>query len=304
MENNMINQPFNLTELIDSGYNFLDGIFNNITNGITITDENSYILYVNQAFSTITGYSKTEAIGNKPGFLHSGKHNKEYYTSMWHSIHNKGYWSNEIWNRHKNGHLLPEWITITKLTGKHKTFYIAIFSDITILVDKTKQTLNLAYTDPLTGLYNRTFIDTIFEINKKASRNLALLFIDLNKFKLLNDTYGHLAGDMGLKYTAEAIKTSIRDTDTAIRFGGDEFLILLDNITSRDKVIEICTRIKEAITQPFEYENNLIYINISIGAALFPTDSDNFNELIKLADKAMYKSKSTHQYLNFYTESI
>ncbi|MDF1758648.1 MAG: diguanylate cyclase [Legionellaceae bacterium] len=302
-----------LVELINHGFDSLKGIFDDISNGITITDESSKILYVNPGFTNITGYSRDDAIGNNPGILHSGLQDKAFFEQMWESIHTKGRWSGEIWNRHKQGHLIPEFLTITKIQHEKQIFYFAVFSDITVLIEKNKAKLNLALTDPLTRLPNRSFLNEAFKYitsqhdrdehgKNKIGSQVALLFADVNKFKLVNDNFGHLAGDEVLSYLASAIKSSLRGVDVAIRYGGDEFVILLNKITKREEITAICNRIHKTLEKPLHYDGNDHFVKINIGVALYPKESDSVTDLIKKADDAMYYAKKNQIQLYFHED--
>jgi len=299
-----------LADIIKLGFDSIKGIFDDISNGITITDESSTILYVNPGFTTITGYSREEALGNNPGMLHSGLQDKVYFEKMWHSIIKKGRWSGEIWNRHKQGHLIPEFLTITQIKSEQQIFYIAVFSDISVLIEKNKKELDLALTDPLTRLPNRSFLNKAFEYitsqytrdkhgKKESQYQVALLFIDVNKFKAINDNYGHLAGDEVLSFIASSIKCSLRDIDVAIRYGGDEFIILLNNITKPEEIVLICNRINLCLEKPLSYENHDHYVKINIGVALYPEQANTLTHLIKRADDAMYYAKKNGHLIYF-----
>ncbi|MDX2345475.1 MAG: diguanylate cyclase [Legionella sp.] len=299
-----------LADIIKLGFDSLKGVFDDISNGITITDESSKILYVNPGFTTITGYSRKEALGNNPGMLHSGLQDKAYFEKMWQSITTKGRWSGEIWNRHKKGHLIPEFLTITQIKSEAKIFYIAVFSDISVLIEKNKEKLNLALTDPLTHLHNRNFLKEGFkyitnqynrdEHGKSDSKNqVALLFADVNKFKLINDNYGHLAGDEVLSFIASAIKNALREVDVAIRYGGDEFVVLLNKITKKEEIIDICNRINQTLAKPLHYEKHDHFVKINIGVALYPSEATTLTDLIKKADDAMYHAKQSGSQLCF-----
>ncbi|MDF1684159.1 MAG: diguanylate cyclase [Legionellaceae bacterium] len=299
-----------LADIIQLGLESLKGIFDDISNGITITDESSTILYVNPGFTKITGYSREEALGNNPGMLHSGMQDKAYFEEMWRSITQDGRWSGEIWNRHKQGHLIPEFLTITQIKSDQHIYYIAVFSDISVLIEENKKKLNLALTDPLTRLPNRSFLNEAFNYmtnqyirdqhgKKESEYQIALLFIDVSKFKAINDQYGHLAGDNVLRFIASSIKSSLRDIDVAIRYGGDEFIILLNKITHNDKISHICKRIHTLLEQPLSYEDHDHYVKINIGVALYPEQANTLTDMIECADEAMYHAKKHDQFICF-----
>lgn len=301
-----------LPEIITTGAEGLNGIFEEITNGITITDEHSKVIYVNPAFTHITGYQAKEVIGDNPGILHSGRHDKLYYENMWKEIHTLGRWQGEIWNRRKSGEIIPELLTITKIVDNH-TFYVGVFSDISFLVQENKVKINLALHDPLTGLCNRSLLDDRFDlILREYKRNslacqgntkqVALLFIDLDRFKQFNDTYGHLVGDGILVFVAHVLQSCARSVDTVARIGGDEFAVILSDITSQDEVENYCKRVRDAISIGKEIQGERLIPALSIGACFFPSQATDFDTLTARADKAMYYAKRHKTYLSFYSE--
>lgn len=303
-----------LQDIIMAGPNGLKNIFEEISNGITITDEHSRIIYVNRAFTTITGYQANEIIGDNPGILHSGRHDKLYYEKMWKEIVACDRWQGEIWNRRKSGEIVPELLTITKINTKNnKHFYIGVFSDISFLVQENETKINLALHDPLTGLCNRSLLidrfDVILDQYKRDSfkhenntKQVALLFIDLDHFKKLNDTHGHLVGDSILVFVAHVLKSCSRGIDTIARIGGDEFAVILSNIMTQKDVEDYCTRVRKALSLGKEVNGVLLIPELSIGACFFPSQATDFDTLIARADKAMYHSKRNNAYLTFYSE--
>ncbi len=313
----MTNTPeqFNsLVNIIAIGRDALEGVFNEISNGITITDEHSRIIYVNPAFTKITGYQTNHVIGDNPGILHSGRHNKVFYKKMWDNIHRFGRWQGEIWNRHQDGRIIPELLTITKIGNNQQgVFYIGIFSDLTSIIQKNKRKLNLALHDPLTKLCNRSLLEERFEVifndyKRNSSDHListeqtALIFIDLNHFKQLNDTHGHLAGDNMLIFIANSLTSCSRGIDTIARVGGDEFVVLLPKIKLKENVIQYCNRVREKISAGEKVNGSLLTPTISIGASFFPTDATTYEKLMRYADKAMYFSKSHQMFLTFFDD--
>lgn len=303
-----------LQELITTGAEGLKGIFEEITNGITITDEESRVIYVNTAFTNMTGYQAKEIIGDNPGILHSGRHDKRYYELMWKEILTHGRWQGEIWNRRKSGEITPELLTITKIVNKNnQVFYIGIFSDISFLIQENEAKINLALHDPLTGLCNRSLLDERFDVilheykrhsfeSQDGTKKVSLLFIDLDRFKKLNDTYGHLVGDSVLVFVAQVLKTCARSVDTVARIGGDEFAVILSDITTKEEVENYCTRVREAISLGKEIDGVLLIPKLSVGACFFPSQATDFDTLTARADKAMYHAKKNGTYLTFYSE--
>ncbi|MCF6766720.1 sensor domain-containing diguanylate cyclase [Thiotrichales bacterium 19S3-7] len=245
-------------------------LFDRVKNGITLTDENSKILYVNPAFSEITGYSKDDVIGGNPGILRSGYHDEAFYKKMWENIDNFGFWEGEIWNRQKSGKLYPSLLTITKLKNSDKKVsnYLAVFSDISFLEADNTEKINLAFYDPLTKLPNRLALEDQFNKTISAHKRkyynklvelqnkdkILILFFDLNKFKQVNDTYGHVVGDKLLKNVASRLQSVMRSTDIIARFGGDEFVGIIPGITTAFEIKEYCSRILEAFVAPFKID--------------------------------------------------
>ena len=281
-------------------------IFDLVKNGMTITDVNSTIIYVNPAFTTITGYDKSDAIGNNPGMLHSGYHGKDFYEQMWTDITNKGAWEGEIWNRRKSGQIYPAYLTISKihLANSEQLFYLAIFSDITYLKSDIKNKYHLAFYDPLTELPNRNlFLERVNEIpNNKLDEKTALLFMDLNEFKHVNDTYGHCVGDKLLKLIGKKLSNIARREDTFARVGGDEFVAIVAFNNDEPWLTNYANRIVHAIEQPFVIDGNKINVSISIGISIYHKDADNVEQLIEYADKAMYHAKRHGSRIQYYCD--
>ena len=293
----------------------LHGLFDHIKNGVTITDADSKIIFVNRGFTEITGYSFEEAIGENPGMLHSGKHKREFYNKMWEDIISKGYWEGEIWNRTKQGHIYPEILTINRIHSEqeNKTFYIAIFNDISYLEEDAKSEFNLAFYDPLTHLPNRNLLKDRFEQierqlirvhynEKPAFSQTAVLFMDLNKFKSVNDTYGHLAGDALLIHVAKILQDSVRQSDTVARIGGDEFIVLMPSLNDTSNVREFEQRFLKSLQKPLVFKEHKIQADISIGATFYPDDAKKFEQAIEQSDKAMYHAKKNHLGLTFFKD--
>ncbi|MBX9786734.1 MAG: diguanylate cyclase [Alphaproteobacteria bacterium] len=275
-------------------------IFDYINNGVTITDKISTILYTNSAFTRITGYSQEEAKGDNPGMLHSGRHDKKFYENMWAQIINQGFWEGEIWNRRKSGEIYPEYLTISKVPQENENefLYIAIFSDITFLKEDIDKKLHLAFFDPLTKLPNRNlYLDRVRQSTENTKRTtgklVAVFYMDLDKFKSVNDTYGHYVGDELLNFVGMRLSSIVRKGDTIARIGGDEFTVILTNIHDKQSASHFAERIIEAIERPFIIEGHKIEISISIGISFYPDDTDNIDVLLANADEAMYKAKKT-----------
>jgi diguanylate cyclase (GGDEF)-like protein/PAS domain S-box-containing protein len=270
--------------------------------GMIVTDANNIILRVNHAFTAITGYTAEEVIGKNPRILSSGKNNANFYNDMWESIKNKGSWSGEIWNRRRNGEVYPEYLTITAVKDQQATVtnYVATMADITSNKAAAKEIEVLAFYDPLTHLPNRRlFIDRLSHALASSTRSPnkgALLFIDLDNFKNLNDSLGHAVGDMLLLQVAERLSSCVREGDTVARLGGDEFVITLEDLSlqldeAASKTKLIGEKILQLLSQPYNLGEYEYQITCSIGAALFHHNEQSQDELLKQADIAMYQAK-------------
>ncbi|MFQ5597428.1 MAG: putative bifunctional diguanylate cyclase/phosphodiesterase [Nitrospiria bacterium] len=274
-------------------------IFNASSEAILITNSEKKIISVNPAFTKITGYAAEEVLGKNPKILQSGRHDQGFYKEMWKRINALGHWQGEIWNRRKNGETYPEWLSITAVEDEenHVVQYTAVFSDITQRkAGETKLKLQ-AYYDPLTKLPNRILLlERLSQAIKQTRRKkckAALLFVDLDRFKQVNDTLGHQFGDGILKMSAEKLVASVRETDTVARAGGDEFLIVLTEIKGREEASMVAKEILARFSDPFEMEGHHISLGASIGISIVPDDSMEGLVLIDKADMAMYQSKTS-----------
>ncbi len=278
---------------------------------IVVTDANNRIIAVNPAFTRVTGYTQAEVRGQDPKLLKSGRTPKAEYEVMWQALQNTGQWQGEIWNRRKNGEEYAEWLTINTLRDEDGEVYrrIAMFSDIT----EKKRTAELVWRqanyDSLTGLPNRNlFYDRLQQDIRKTERSgqtLALLFIDLDRFKEVNDTLGHDAGDELLKEAAGRIVACVRDSDTVARLGGDEFTIVLPGLVNISRVEEVAQRVIESLALAFPLLGQNVYISASIGIALCPNDATDVENLLKSADQAMYAAKEQGRNgFSYFTESM
>jgi diguanylate cyclase (GGDEF)-like protein/PAS domain S-box-containing protein len=270
--------------------------------GMCITDAEGVILRVNQAFTRITGFSALDAIGHTPSLLSSGRHKADFYAAMWASIKQGGSWQGEIWNRRKNGEVFPEWLTITAVRDEQHvvTHYVSTLADITKRKAAEAEIQQMAFYDSLTGLPNRRlFTDRLKQALTKGTRRLrngALLFIDLDNFKNLNDTYGHDQGDLLLRQVAERLNYCVREGDTVARFGGDEFVVMLqdlsDNPTEAANQVEVVgQKMLDTLGQPYQFGHFTYHSSASLGVALFNESHDSVDELLKRADLALYQAK-------------
>ena len=277
-------------------------VFENSLEGVVITDANGTILRVNPAFSQVTGYRPAEVIGCNANVLKSGRHDGAFFTRMWNALTEYGKWQGEIWNRRKNGEIYPEWLTISGVYNdtKEVTHYISVFTDITDKKHSEQRIQQLAHYDPLTNLPNRRlFGDRLEQALVHAHRNgrwIGLLYLDLDRFKAINDSLGHTAGDQLLQDVAKRLQHCVRESDTVARLGGDEFTIILtdfhDGRQAMQGVSFVAEKVIHVISEPTELERQEVTVTTSIGAALFPQDGQTANELLQNADTAMYHVKA------------
>ncbi|MDO8770214.1 MAG: EAL domain-containing protein [Burkholderiaceae bacterium] len=271
--------------------------------GMMITDAKSVILRVNRAFTDITGYSAAEVVGKTPGLLKSGRHDAAFYTAMWETLHRTGAWQGEVWDRRKNGEVYPKWLTITAVKGVNRqtSHYVGMHADITQRKAAENEIEHLAFYDPLTRLPNRRLLqDRLQQALAACARSGcqgALLFIDLDNFKALNDTRGHDKGDLLLQQVAQRLAACMREDDTVARLGGDEFVVLLEGLNENSK--ETATQAKTAgekilatLNQPYRLADYEHHSTASIGVTLFSGHRETVDELLKRADLAMYQAKA------------
>lgn len=273
-------------------------VFESTAEGVLITDTSQRINAVNRAFSEITGYSEQEAIGLTPRLLASGQHDSAFYAAMWYQLTAEGHWQGEICNRRKNGELYPSWLTISAVRSKDHsiTHFVAVFADISSLKHAQARLDYQAHHDPLTGLPNRTLFESRLQaalVHSAESGSLgAVLFLDLDRFKHINDSLGHPVGDLLLKGIAQRLKENLRDIDTVARLGGDEFIVLLPGLSQPGDAANIANKLLACFTAPFQAGEHEFYMSASIGSSLFPTDGTDVATLVKNADAAMYRSKA------------
>lgn len=274
-------------------------VFESTREGVMITDAERHILMVNKAFAEITGYGNDEVVGKNPSILSSGRHAQAFYREMWASIASTDHWQGEIWNRRKNGELYPELLsisTIRNLDG-NITHYVGVFADITKLKASEKELEFLAHHDPLTKLPNRMlFLSRLQHNIEKARRQettMAVLMLDLDRFKDVNDSFGHLAGDDLLQMVADRLSARLRSVDTVCRLGGDEFVVLLEEVLHPEAVALVATQIINTLSQTWRLASgHEVRIGVSVGIALFPDHGTSPDELIQHADTALYQAKN------------
>ncbi|MCA1989688.1 MAG: PAS domain S-box protein, partial [Desulfarculus sp.] len=272
-------------------------VFENTIEGISVTDTRGTIQMVNPGFTHITGYSAEEVLGRNPRVLKSDRHDAEFYAAMWRDIVENGHWSGEIWNRRKSGEAYPEWLTISviKDAAGEPTHYVAVFHDITEIKRSEEQIRHQAYHDALTGLPNRQLFNDRLEMAlsraRRGGESLAVVFLDLDHFKTINDSLGHAVGDLLLQEVAQRLKRSVRQEDTVCRLGGDEFIMILPELGEVDQAVAVAGRIIEDLEKPFSLRGHELYITCSIGITIYPNDGDDLETLVKNADMAMYRAK-------------
>ena len=273
-------------------------VFENSTDGFLVTDANGIVISVNPAFTELSGYSQEEILGHKPSLMRSDRHPAEFYKAMWSAILDEGGWQGEVWNRKKGGEAYLTWATIDRINDAkgNAVRYAAIYRDITEVRSKDESIRHLAFHDALTGLPNRALLrerlEHAIERARREHEGLAVMFMDLDRFKAVNDELGHGAGDLLLQLVAQRVKDHLRSSDTLARLGGDEFVVLLENASN----VDVCTRLAgefiAAVSEPFNLNGHFVQIGASIGISVFPTDGVDVEGLLKRADQAMYAAKS------------
>jgi diguanylate cyclase (GGDEF)-like protein/PAS domain S-box-containing protein len=273
-------------------------VLEHIADGVMVIDPNGKIVAVNQAFTQITGYTESESLGQHSSLTRSNRHDEAFYEALWRDLANTGFWRGEIWNTRKNGEVYPEWLTVSAVRDDQGvvTHYVGVFSDITKAKESQDKLDHLAHHDPLTALPNRLlFHDRLQHAMQQAGRNkqqLAVLFIDLDRFKNVNDTLGHHVGDELLKQVASALEAQLREGDTLARLGGDEFIVLLENVDGAFGAGHVAGKLVSMFERPFIVSDYELFVTCSVGVSLYPQDSSDLNMLIRNADVAMYQAKA------------
>ncbi|WP_051303468.1 putative bifunctional diguanylate cyclase/phosphodiesterase [Psychromonas aquimarina] len=277
-------------------------VFNNTSEAIMVTDKDLNIIDINQAYTDITGYSTQDIKSKRANLSSSGHHDDEFFRQMWEQIKATGAWSGEIWDRRKSGELLATWLTVNRVLAEDGSVanYVGLFKDITKQITDAKELHQLAYYDQLTQLPNRVLFNERLSRSildaKRTCCNCALLFLDLDRFKYVNDTYGHKTGDQVLIEVAKRLKSVVRSSDTIARLGGDEFVVIVNDLEKQDvphKVNSVAQKISDAVSRVYNFANLKCYIDISIGVAVYPDDGQTVSCLSKNADTAMYKAKNS-----------
>ncbi len=287
-------------------------VFETTRDGIAITDPQVNIVAVNRAFTTTTGYSEAEVLGRNPSVLKSERHEPVFYRDLWTTLKEHDFWQGEIWNRRKNGEIYPEWLTISTMRDERGEVchYIGVFTDISQLRRTEEDLERLAHYDPLSGLPNRllfhTLLDHAIERTARHKDKLAVLLIDLDHFKNINDSLGHPAGDELLRKVAERIQQRLRGEDTMARLGGDEFAVLIEAVTDTQQVAVLARDILTALSLPFLMNSShQVYAGGSIGIGLYPDDAKSATDLIRNVETAMYQAKENgRNQFSFYTSDM
>ncbi|QVK17097.1 PAS domain S-box protein [Mycoplasmatota bacterium] len=283
--------------------NLFKKILENNNEGIIITDADGHIEWVNHAFTNITGFTLNEIMGNTPRILKSNLQSKEFYKNMWKHILNNNHWHGEIWNKNKKGEIYPEWLNINAIKNNQiTTNYVGIFKDLSERKIIDQKMRILAQKDALTGLYNRVYFTENLNriIQKEKKETSAVLFIDLNRFKDINDSLGHYAGDQFLIELSNRFQKYFNGNNLIARYGGDEFVILLKDCKGKQHITRHAKKILSIINKPFIFEGNYINTSASLGIAIYPKDGTNSDELIQNADIAMYEAKNHLEKKIFY----
>ncbi|MBT3011202.1 MAG: EAL domain-containing protein [Candidatus Thiodiazotropha sp. (ex Lucina aurantia)] len=288
-----------------------DRAFQNTAEGITVTDASGNIVSTNPAFEAITGYSHEEVLGLNPRVLKSGHHPDSFYKEMWDTLLLTGHWRGEIWNRRKNGDAYPEWLTISAVKdgNDETTHYVGVFTDISQIKEAQDQINFLAHHDALTRLPNRALFRERFDHAlmhaRRENASIALLFLDLDRFKTVNDTLGHPVGDQVLLEVSKRMNLIIRASDTLARLGGDEFVLLLEEQTDAQHAAVVARKLIDLFSRPMIIGEHELVVTASIGITLYPNDGDDPDKLIRHADRAMYEAKQQgRNTYRFFTQAL
>ncbi|MDP1524892.1 MAG: diguanylate cyclase [Rhodocyclaceae bacterium] len=274
-------------------------VFDSAAEAIMVTDAQNLILRVNPAFTVITGYTPKEVVGLNPTLLKSGRHDASYYAVMWDALQSRGHWQGEIWNRHKNGNIYVEWLSISRIEADETTggHYLAVFNDITQRKEAEEILRHRANFDALTDLPNRSlFYDRLQAAINQAHRYhriFVLLMIDLDHFKEVNDTFGHPAGDELLVEASRRLISCVRESDTVARLGGDEFAVILSEILHAGEAEQIAQRMVRLMAEPFHLDAGTAHVSASIGLAVYPQHGADSEQLQRNADKVLYQVKES-----------
>ncbi len=284
-------------QLAEESLRLAASVYETSTEAMMVTDADNHILSINPAFTKVTGYTLDEVLGQNPDILSSGRQDDAFYQAMWEEVNTSGHWQGELWDRRKDGSVYPKWLTISTIYHEDGSVHrrVALFTDISKMKESEDLIWQQANFDALTGLPNRRmFHDRLEQELKKAQRAnlvLAVLFLDLDRFKEVNDTLGHATGDMLLKEAALRLNKCVRETDTVARLGGDEFTIILGELGDPNSIERICQDILLKLAEPYHLNEEVAYVTVSIGITLYPADAKGIEALLKNADQAMYAAK-------------
>lgn len=286
-------------------------VFNTVDEAIVVTDADNHIIMVNPSFTRVTGYTFEDVSGKNPSMLASGRHGKAFYHELWDKLVSEGGWCGEIWNRRKNGEAYVEWASIKQVTDAHgkPTHYVAAFSDITVRKANEENIRHQAQYDALTDLPNRVLLfDRLQQALAQAKRDkarLALMYVDLDRFKQINDSLGHSIGDLVLQQAAERMQDCVREVDTVARIGGDEFIVLLPIIENDEDALIVAEKIRQVLCLPFEISGQSLQLSSSIGIAIYPDHGTSEDEITGNADIAMYIAKEAgRDNVKIYTQGM
>jgi len=287
-------------------------VFLNTLEGVFVTDPQGHFLTVNPAFTTITEYEEAEVLGRNVRLLQSGKQDRAFYQAMWQELLTTGSWQGEIWNRRKSGEIYPEWLSISSVQGVAGNVinYVGVFSDLSRIKQSEAELHHLAHHDPLTGLPNRLLLrsrlDHALERAEREQSRCAVLFIDLDHFKVVNDSLGHRSGDELLQTASRHLRERLRDIDTLARLGGDEFIVVLDDVNRVEDAASVAQDLIGRLNTPFRLSNgHEVRLGGSIGISLYPDDGDTSDLLIQHADSALYQAKEAgRNTYRFYTKAL
>lgn len=286
-------------------------VFSSTAEGVTITELDGTVVDVNEAFTEITGYARDDVIGRTPAILQSGRHDEAFYRGMWQALAETGQWRGEVWNRRKDGTLYPQLLTISAVREEdgEATGYVGVFTDITRIKRSEERLDHLAHHDALTDLPNRLLLnERLGQSIRHATRHqsmLAVVFVDLDRFKTINDSMSHTAGDRLLQQVARRFLASVRAEDTVARLSGDEFILLLEGVGGTEQVTTAVSKLMTVFKAPFDIDAAEVRITASMGVALYPQDGTDAETLLRNADAAMYRAKEEgRNYYHFYTKEL